>query len=496
MTRRLLTPLGLTLTFLLLVVSVLIGGGFYIRSLLADSISNGERVRAARILVSDALQAQIDEETGVRGYASARDPVLLEPYYQGRAMLSPTLSRMRVLSTTLQLAGAQRSIDDAAATNHQWLRQIATPMLYGGRRHAHVLQLHGKILIDRFRADMRDVDGALAAREVQGDEHAQRAIIWVDSFAIAAVLTIVLAAAIFTVEQYRLGLRLEKERERAEVQRRESAEMRAAYQTEKRIADTLQEAFAQRVLPQLPALRLSATYEPASEEAKIGGDWYDALQLPHDRVLVVIGDVAGHGIEAAVAMNLARQLLTSCALVDPNPGSVLQRVNAQLNGDAAPMITAIVALVEAGKQEFAYAIAGHPAPVLLEPGSHARFLESGSLPLGVDPDTRYETRRMKTVPGATLVLYTDGVIEHSRDLFTGERLLLHAVETAARDPAQCAESIRNGIFDHHKVADDIAILAIHFVNAAAGMEVDETLPRSAERKGDLGHQVDVRAASV
>lgn len=480
MSRRLLTPLGLTLIFLLLVVSVLIGGGFFIRSLLAQAVSNGERVRAARILVSDALQFQVDEETGVRGYATARDPVLLEPYYEGRSLLPPALSRMNVLTASLDLPAAQRRIDDAVATNRQWLRQIATPMLYG-KRHPHVLELHGKILVDRFRADMHAVDGALTARETLTDAHAQRAIIWVDSFAIAAVLTIVLGAGIFTLQQYRLGLRLEKERERTERQRRESAEMRAAYQAEKRIADTLQEAFVQRELPQLPMLRLSATYVPATEEAKIGGDWYDALKLPKDGVLLAIGDVAGHGIEAAVAMNLARQLLTACALVDPNPGSILQQVNAQLVGDASPMITATVVLVEAGKPEFSYAIAGHPAPVLLEPGASARFLNAGSLPLGVSADTSYETRRVTTAPGSTLVLYTDGVIEHSRDLFTGERLLLHAVESAMQSPhANFAEAIRDGIFDHHKVADDIAILTIHFVSAAAGgLGRDDELQRSA-----------------
>ncbi len=465
MTRRLLTPLGFTLAFFLLVVALLIGGGFYVRSLLRGAIASGEQTRGARILVSNALQYQLDEESGIRGYASARDPLLLEPYFQGRSLLPATLSRVRSSAGTLGATAAQRRIDDAADTNRRWLRQIAVPLMLG-KKHDHVVELHGKVLIDRFRSDMHAVDSALASREASGDAYAQRAIVWLDTFAIVAVLTIVLAATVFTIQQYRLGARLERERELSERERRESAEMRAAYQTEKRIADTLQEAFAQRVLPQLPTIRLSATYVPASEEAKIGGDWYDALQLPHNRVLLVIGDVAGHGIEAAVAMNLARQLLTACALVDPNPGSVLQRVNEQILGDASPMITATAVLVEGDRHEFSYAIAGHPAPVLLEPGKSARFLHTGSLPLGVAAGTRYQTRRMKTMSGARLVLYTDGVIEHSRDLFTGERLLLDVVESAARQPrAEYADAILNGIFDHHKISDDIAILALHFVDS-------------------------------
>jgi serine phosphatase RsbU (regulator of sigma subunit)/CHASE3 domain sensor protein len=481
MTRRFPLSLILTLGFFALLVAALVAGGVRVRSILTASYADAEHVRAARIVAADALRAQLDEETGVRGFSAVRDSLLLEPYFRGRAILPGLLRRLQSASATLGLRDARRFIADAEATNRRWLRRVAFPLLVK-KRNGHVLELHGKILVDRFRADVMAVDAGLVNREKQGDARAERAIGLANAFAIGAVVAVILAAALFTIQRYRLASRLDRERERSEQQRRRAAEIRAAYVAEKRIADTLQEGFAQRVLPELPGVRLSATYAPATEEAKIGGDWYDAVQLPDDRVLLAIGDVAGHGIEAAVAMNKTRQMLISSALVDPAPGCILERVNAELIAADFPMITAVAGLVDARAFEFSYAAAGHPAPVLFEPGRRARFLEVGSLPLGINSDAQYATHRVKSVPGAMLVLYTDGVIEHSHDVLEGETLLLEAVEAAASGAAkEPAGDIRERIFDHHRVSDDIAILTIHFVNpvAAVGKPKSATLRRTA-----------------
>ncbi len=480
MTRRLPIPLVLTLGFLALLVGLLVAGGVLVRSILTASYADAEHVRAARIVTAEALRSQLDEETGVRGFSAVRDPLLLEPYFRGRAGLPSQLRQLRSAGEALGLRDAARLVGDAEATNRRWLRRVAFPLLLTKRRNAHVLELHGKILADRFRDDLEAIDAALVRRERQGDARAERAIGLANVFAISAVVAVIAAAALFTIQQYRLAGRLEQERAKSEKQRRRAAESRAAYEAEKRIADTLQEAFAQTVLPELPGVRLSATYVPATEEAKVGGDWYDAVQLPDDRVLLAIGDVAGHGIEAAVAMNKTRQMLISSALADPSPGSILERVNAELIAADFPMITAIAGLVDARAYEFSYAAAGHPAPVLFEPGRRARFLDVGALPLGINPEASYATQRVQSVPGAMLVLYTDGVIEHSHDVLAGETLLLEAVEAAAQKAGDPAKAIRDEIFDHHRASDDIAILTIHFlVPAAVGVPHAAALRRTA-----------------
>ena len=130
-------------------------------------------------------------------------------------------------------------------------------------------------------------------------------------------------------------------------------------------------------------------------------------------------------------MNRVRQALISSALLDPMPAPLLQRVSRELYTSKAPLVTAVAGFADANTYEFIYASAGHPPPLLIEPGRPPRMLEFGSLPLGAMDDNEYHTHRVQSVPGAMLVLYTDGAIEHSRDVVEGELILLAAAAIAS-----------------------------------------------------------------
>jgi serine phosphatase RsbU (regulator of sigma subunit) len=243
-------------------------------------------------------------------------------------------------------------------------------------------------------------------------------------------------------------------------------ETKHLYEVEKRIADKLQGAFAQRALPALPALTLSATYVPATEDTKVGGDWYDAVELSADRLFFAIGDVTGHGIDAAIAMNRSRYALVSSALREPDPALVLTYVNEELMREGAPMVTALAGFVDSSTHTIVYSCAGHPPPILLEPGCSPRLLDIGGPPLSVLERPEYTTFRIQTVAGALLVLYTDGVIEHSKNILEGEALLLSVTASLAdRAPAAPASFIYNAIFTGRSVGDDVAILTIGFAPA-------------------------------
>jgi serine phosphatase RsbU (regulator of sigma subunit)/CHASE3 domain sensor protein len=479
MSRPFQIPLAATLAFLLVIVALLFAGGIVVRSILGASFRDAERIRSARIHVAEMLKEQLDEETGVRGYAAARIPILLSAYYDGRSKLPSSMSRVRAEIKALKAQGALPALDDAVRVNHRWLRAVAVPLIERRRVHAGV-ELRGKTLVDRFRSDAAKIDAAFARRGAAFDRQAQAAVAWVGVLALASVLAVVLAAVIFTVQQYRLAVRLERERAESERERRRSEDVQAAYEAEKRVADTLQAAFSQRVFPALPTVSFSATYLPATEEARIGGDWYDALQLPNDRVLLAIGDVAGHGIDAVVAMSTARQLMIGSALLDPTPARVLERVNAELVRGNSPIITGISAVIDTKTYEFAYAAAGHPPPVLFEPGRRARILDSGSLPLGVAASTVYQTRRLQAVSGAIIVLYTDGAVEHTRNILAGEATLLDAVESAVERPlSDAATAIRERIFGDRAATDDVAILVIRIGDSRAGVSAAEEANQAA-----------------
>ena len=215
------------------------------------------------------------------------------------------------------------------------------------------------MLVDRFRTDVATIDRVLTKRETRIDSDAQRSIDQIGLLTAGAVTIVLLISLLYAVQQAALAVRVEIERIHAAEQLHEADVLRAAYTTEKRIADTLQQAFVQRPLPTHPTLRFSATYVPASEEAKVGGDWYDALELPGNRVLFAIGDVTGHGITAAVTMNRVRQALITSALLDPMPAALLERVARELYAEKAPLVTAVAGFADANTYEFIYASAGH-----------------------------------------------------------------------------------------------------------------------------------------
>ncbi len=457
----------------MLAIAILAFGGFFVRNLIAQTFQTAEQIRAAKTLAFTAQKNQLDEETGIRGFAATQEPLFLQPYDDGLAHIAQTFASLRRAVAPLHLQQATASIQDARAINSLWLATVARPLLRGGGKNPAALERRGKELVDRYRADFDVVDAALDDRETAGNAGAAGAIDRIGTFVGVTILVILLFAAAFFVLQSRLAKRLELARLRGEEQRRRTEALRASYEAEKRVADTLQGAFLQRPLPSLPLLRFSATYVPATEETKVGGDWYDALELPEGRVLFAIGDVAGHGIEAAVTMNRARQALISSALFDSEPANVLQRVNAEMCRESAPMVTAVAGFADARTYEFVYASAGHPPPVLVEPGRVPRLLDFGSLPLGVSKTAAYRSHRIQTVPGAMLVLYTDGALEHSRDVLEGEQILLKAAGGAAdASGSDAASVIHNAIFAGKPVGDDVAILTIGFAaNPAEGLTI-------------------------
>jgi CHASE3 domain sensor protein len=470
MVRKWMRPFVVTAVILALLIPTVVAGGLLERRYVAQAFQAAENLRVARTTAFAALRYQLDEETGVRGFAATHEMVFLDPFHDARINLRPTLDELRRELMDLGVPD-HTLVDDMLSTNATWLRIVATPLSASRSSDPNALERRGKILVDHYRADVALVDDLLRNQQDRVDVEAQRAINRIVILMLVCAFLIVLIAVGALLQQNRLAGRLEAQRVRAEAQERQSLELRAAYDAEKRIADTLQDAFVQRPLPSHPTLRFSATYVPASEESKIGGDWYDAVELGEQRVLFSLGDVEGHGIDAAVSMNRTRQALISAALAGGDPAAVLERVNLELLHTEARMVTAVVGYADASTFEFVYATAGHPPPVLLEPGRSPRMLSCGGLPLGIIEEAKYTVERVQSVPGALLVLYTDGAVEHSRDVVEGENLLIDAVTTAGKaGDVDIASNIHAAIFQGREAGDDVAILTIGFgTDDAAGL---------------------------
>jgi serine phosphatase RsbU (regulator of sigma subunit) len=181
----------------------------------------------------------------------------------------------------------------------------------------------------------------------------------------------------------------------------------------------LQVAMLPTSLPRVPGVDLAAVYHPAEQVVSIGGDWYDAVSLPDGRLALVVGDVTGHGLDAAAAMAELRHTLRAYLLLGTPPEVALAHANSvALVAESPVLATVVIAVVDAEASVVDVARAGHPPPLLLTPQG-ARTVDPEDhwvgLMLGVAPDVTYPSQRVAIEPGTGLLLYTDGVIERRDD---------------------------------------------------------------------------------
>ncbi len=242
------------------------------------------------------------------------------------------------------------------------------------------------------------------------------------------------------------------------------------YGREAYIADALQRTMLPDSLPQPTGVRLASRYLPAAETARVGGDWYDAIPLPGSRVALVVGDVMGHSMTSAAIMGQLRTTAQTLAGLDLPPQEVLHHLDEQaqrLGTDR--MATCLYAVYDPVAHRIIVANAGHPPPVMLHRGGRAEVLRvPPGAPIGVG-GVDFEAVELDAPAGATLVLYTDGLVESRiRDVWTGieqlrERLTETARLTGPNPPP--LEPLCDEVLDMLGPGDrddDIALLAARF----------------------------------
>ncbi|HEY6484998.1 MAG TPA: SpoIIE family protein phosphatase [Candidatus Cybelea sp.] len=237
---------------------------------------------------------------------------------------------------------------------------------------------------------------------------------------------------------------------------------------EHRVADRLQRALLPERLPTIDGAAFHAAYRPASSEAEVGGDWFDAFSLADQRVGISLGDVAGHGLEAAVIMGEVRQAIRAAAVAASSPASVLEHVNQVVAlHDSVGMVTAIFGIYDLQTSTLVYAVAGHPPPLLALPRGFARRLPGGGLPLGCAPAVQSRDWTFTLAAGASAVFYTDGLIENERNPVAGEQRLLEVVRNLVREcnePSSHVEdpaaALLERVFRGTPNRDDAAVLLL------------------------------------
>jgi serine phosphatase RsbU (regulator of sigma subunit)/anti-sigma regulatory factor (Ser/Thr protein kinase) len=255
---------------------------------------------------------------------------------------------------------------------------------------------------------------------------------------------------------------LEEIRGRSDAQEQLSHE-EARARREHEIAVTLQRSLLPDRLPQIPALALTARYVPATADMEVGGDWYDVIQLPDGLIGLAIGDVAGHGLQAAATMGQLRMALRAYAVQDPSPVSVMTGLHRLVTHlPSRDMVTLMYLLFDPATRTLRFTNAGHPPPLVFG-GGESRYLEDGlSPPLGVTADANFTETRQHLWAGATVLLYTDGLVERRREsIQIGlDRLLDEAVRHADADVDELCNHILSTFIDPQRLGDDIALVVM------------------------------------
>jgi serine phosphatase RsbU (regulator of sigma subunit) len=263
----------------------------------------------------------------------------------------------------------------------------------------------------------------------------------------------------------RLALGRERAHQLAQDLDRIAAGARERYWEQRSISQTLQHALLPAKLPKRAGLQVSAVYVPASSGLDVGGDWYDVVELGAGRLLLIIGDVSGHGLEAATTMALLRHAALAYAAQDASPAGVLENLArfARTRDEESCFATVLCAQFSLDDGQVRVASAGHLAPLLLD-GARAHFLD-----LDIDPAIglrrvrpRYRESVSALPAAGTLIAFTDGLVERRGEVIDAGLMRLSSLASSKRESLdELVVSLAHELtFGERR--DDTAVVGVHW----------------------------------
>ena len=245
------------------------------------------------------------------------------------------------------------------------------------------------------------------------------------------------------------------------------------YDTEHESALAFQRSALPDDLPAVAGLTVAARYRPAQQRATVGGDWYDVLVLDEHRVVLVVGDVVGHGMVAAAAMGRLRTAFQAIARLSTDPGAMLAALSHQVESIPDSFCTTVVCVVvDLRTGMMSWCRAGHPPPLVLADGRSQLLDQRGLPPLGVVPEALPPVHTRQLERGDVVLLYTDGVIERREESIDNglRRLGIVAEDLADLEPEELGDALLAAMITDIQT-DDLAILVVRFDGSADSSRV-------------------------
>jgi len=441
---------GLLLTFL----AVAILSSVVAKRQLDEAAHAQLAVVIAQQRLDDLLRTQLDEEAALREALAARQPG--DPYTDTD---DPFLTLVQSLNAELRDAGVPQAFalsDEIANTHREWEQDVALP-LRSGTKGANLDQLeaYGKVLVDRLETQVLNLRTVMQAQMRAVQANLSVKVDQTVEYSVAFVLIFALAAVLLTVRTSMARDRLEREHS---------------------IVETFEDALRVGWDP-LPATAFGSRYLSATAEAQVGGDLIDMWRIDDQRGFVLIADVSGKGIEAAVNTAFVKYGIRTLAADLDDPALILERFNElfhQTIVNPQLFVGVFLGLLDTGTGQLIYASAGHGC-VFRRRDVEVTLLEPTGPVIGIDAGATFALREINLEAGDIFVLTTDGFTE-ARDQ-SGEMLGDHAaaalIASAPEDPQSLCDylvetiTVRSG----GRIADDLALLAIAPVAAQASLRI-------------------------
>ncbi|MEU4426210.1 SpoIIE family protein phosphatase [Actinoplanes sp. NPDC024001] len=401
------------------------------------------RTRDVPIVV---LSARAGEEAAVAGLAAGADDYLIKPF-STRELLARVRANLELGKLRRDIVSRLRGLVDAAVALNTV--PTTTEVLDVAARHVLAMTSAGRVVLTAPEARAERDGGAAASAppdtvlplpDTAGPPLGELRV-WNGAGGPAD-------PAVLTQLARLVGLRLANAR---------------LYETEHRIASTLQHSLLPQSLPRVPGAIVANRYVPGSSEARVGGDWYDVIAGPDDELFLVIGDVVGKGVQAAAGMGQLRNALRAYVLEGFDCGASLSRLNRLVDTlGRRQFATVLCVAFDPRSRRLRYSSAGHPSPVLIEPGQIGTFLYGAALgpPIGALGDVTYPTRETYLTAGSRLLLYTDGLIE---DRQQGIDTALAELTADAAKPTEHVDDLLETLLakaSRFARRDDIALVAL------------------------------------
>ncbi|HLX25359.1 MAG TPA: PP2C family protein-serine/threonine phosphatase [Candidatus Cybelea sp.] len=437
--------------FLLLALAIAVLGAFQTRTSIAQTFASQSKIRESQTLLEELLRLQIDEENSLRGYSLTHDPsdarFYVDQYHLSAGQFDDKERTILATMRSQSLDAASRLLADYVKIQGKWREAVAAPVLRSPTANLAEIDKRNKFYndqetgrVDLLRVELANASDALArVTQSQLDSSAVWRAFWLLVFGLVAILFVALRS--------KVNRELEEEQTTTE---------------------TLKRAFKSEIEP-LPGCDVGGAYLSASSHLAVGGDVYDIYRLSDNLALLLIADVSGKGVNAAVFTAYIKFFIRGLSLRSRDPGTILKELNTaftQVVDDPYLFLSMWLGVLDTSTRTLRYASAGHDSAFIRRSHNVQQLPITGPV-LGVMEEP-FETKQTNLEPGDVLVLSTDGLTE-ARDrngVMLTETGAMKLIERGAQGAQELAQQLVDAVRargGRNRVSDDLAILAVRIL---------------------------------